>query len=154
MDLKSFKIKNHLILSGILLGLIFHLIEKNLNNFFNSILGSILPLIILFPLFKLKALGAGDIKLFSIIGLFFGKAFVLQTILYSFLIGGALSIIHLARKRQFLSRYQYLIQYTKTYFLKNSTAKLTPYYNIKEQGYKGVIHFTAAIFLGVIFQLL
>lgn len=154
MDLKSFKIKNHLILSGIFLGLIFHLFEKNLNNFFGGILGSILPLIFLFPLFKLKALGAGDIKLFSVIGLFFGRLFVLQSILYSFLIGGVLSMIHLIRKKQFLSRYQYLIQYTKTYFLKSSSTKIPPYYNIKEQGYTGVIHFTVAIFLGVILQLL
>lgn len=154
MDLKSFKIKNHLILSGIFLGLIFHLFEKNLNNFFDAILGSILPLIFLFPLFKLKALGAGDIKLFLVIGLFFGRLFVLQSILYSFLIGGILSIIHLVRKKQFLSRYQYLIQYTKTNFLKSSNIKIPPYYNIKEQGYTGVIHFTVAIFLGVILQLL
>ena len=57
-DIKGFKIKNKVVLPTIILGLIYGLI---CNGFLDSIHGMLIPLV-LFPLYALRMLGAGDVK--------------------------------------------------------------------------------------------
>lgn len=153
MDLRCYKVKNGLIFLGLLLGVIFWIVEGNGRGLLDGIAGCVIPLILLCPLFFLRALGGGDVKLFSVIGLFMGSRFVLYSILYSFLVGSILSILFLIRKGSIFSRYQYLIQYTKNIFMQLNTDGVKPYYDVKIQGYEGVIHFTVAIFCAVLYQI-
>jgi len=80
MDLRSYKISNHLILIGIITGFLFDVYEYGQAGISLWLPGILLPVILLFPLFIIKALGAGDIKLFSVIGSFYGAAYVLKSI--------------------------------------------------------------------------
>ncbi len=96
MDLISFRIPNGYILCGMAMGLISSFIREGVHGILEGIIGGIIPIILLFVLFFIKAMGGGDIKLFSAIGCFIGKSigFIL---LYSFIFGGILSIIYLIR---------------------------------------------------------
>lgn len=96
MDLISFRISNGYILCGMAMGLISSFIREGVHGILEGLIGGIIPIILLFVLFFIKAMGGGDIKLFSAIGCFIGKSigFIL---LYSFIFGGILSIIYLIR---------------------------------------------------------
>lgn len=159
MDIKSFKINNRLILVGISIGLAFNLYEVGWFGIIQSISGMMIPIVLLFFLFLFKVLGAGDIKLFSVIGGFFGITFVLQSIVLSFLLAGILSVIHLIKYRQVFDRLQYLVEYIQNIFRNQSVVhkevgkiQIIPYYDLKRDGYKGVIHFSIAIVLAVLIQ--
>ena len=67
-DLQSMKISNRLILAGLVLSLVFGIILGRAPQIL-YILGNIFfPVIVLYLLYLLGVLGAGDIKLFSVIG--------------------------------------------------------------------------------------
>ena len=69
MDIKSDRIPNLCIVAGLLCGLAVSLGFQDV--FWPQILLRVfLPILICFPLFCMGALGAGDIKLFSVIGSF------------------------------------------------------------------------------------
>lgn len=110
-DLKSYKISNLLIVIGILIGFAFQICEFGRKGIISGLFGSFLPILLLFILFLFKALGAGDIKLFSVVGSFYGASFVFQTIIIAFLLGGLISIIHLVKSKQVICRLRFLAEY-------------------------------------------
>ena len=67
-DIKAYKIKNTLILSFIAAGMATNLAMGGFPKLIYSVTGTTVPLILLFILYALKMLGAGDIKLFCAIG--------------------------------------------------------------------------------------
>lgn len=113
-----------------------------------------LPILLLFPLFLIKGLGAGDIKLFSVIGSFYGAGFCLKSIAAAFFAAGILSVIHLIKYKQVFYRFRYLISYLKSVFFifqgGSKLNKLPNYYDVERDGYQGVIHFSVAILVSVI----
>lgn len=156
-----------MIVFGLYSGIGFQFIEfsgTSVVNLFGNILSSIvLPILILFPFFLFKVLGAGDVKLFSVIGSYFGIAFVTRTILYSFLMGALLSLVYLIKERQFQQRLTYFmnyfrqIQYRSSNFVEETEKDsfvIPPYYDVKKNNYQGVIHFSLSIFFAVLIQLL
>lgn len=69
-DIKTGCIPNKLNLSGCILGLFLNTLFMGKYGLINSICGILLPIIILFVFFVFRVLGAGDIKLLSVIGAF------------------------------------------------------------------------------------
>lgn len=158
MDIKSFKISNRIILSGILTGLIINFHEVGWYGIIQCFCGVVTPVILLFLLFLFKVLGAGDIKLFSVIGSFLGITFVLQSIVLSFFIAAILSVIHLIKYRQAFDRLQHLVNYFQTMYQRYKTKpkgsmEIVPYYDLKKDGYKGVIHYSIAILGAFLIQI-
>lgn len=158
-DLKSYKISNLLIVIGISIGFAFQTYEFGRKGILTGLIGSFLPILLLFILFLFKVLGAGDIKLFSIVGSFYGATFVFQTIIIAFLIGGLMSIIHLIKSKKLICRLQFLAEYIQAYgskvnYLGEKGKKqfVIPYYDIKKDGYGGTIHFSIAILSAFIIQ--
>lgn len=98
-DMKSRRIPNKLVLTGLLTGACLH------GGFF---LAGYLPLAgtapwspltgllaggaVLMPLYLLRACGAGDVKLMAMVGSFIGAPAVLTTALYTLIAGGLLSL--------------------------------------------------------------
>lgn len=181
MDLKSYKISNHLIIFGLIIGILFNFFEYGWTSISISFLGILLPILLLFPLFLIKALGAGDIKLFSVLGSFYGVTYVFKIIVAAFIIGAVMSLVYLIKYKQVFYRLHYLVTYFQTIIFnasrqgvteKNSKAifgdselnaqqenqmgikrKIEPYYDRKRDGNQGVIHFSFAI-LGAVLVLL
>ncbi|MCR4740508.1 MAG: prepilin peptidase [Lachnospiraceae bacterium] len=93
MDLITLKIKNSLIVAGIVSGFGFSFSEGGVHSLSLSLLGACIPVMLFFIPFMLRLFGAGDVKLFSMIGVFTGPKDIFCIILYSFLAGGLICII-------------------------------------------------------------
>jgi prepilin peptidase CpaA len=159
LDLKSYKISNYLILTGVFSGIFFQYYECGWAGISLCFLGIIVPILLLFPLFIIKALGAGDIKLFSVIGSYMGIFYVFKSIAAAFIIGAVISLIYLLRYGQVFRRFHYLFCYIQT-VISNFTDQginreaIKPYYDRKRDGYKGIIHFSIPILGAVILQVI
>lgn len=102
IDCKTFRIPNRLVGSGLAFGLCLNMALPAGDGLFSMIPGGIgiwLALAgaatgfgALFPLYLMSAMGAGDVKLMSMIGAFLGPRATVSIILIAFVVGGALSI--------------------------------------------------------------
>jgi len=146
-DIKTYKIKNYIILPFILFGMIINCIIYGSRGALISLWGMAAPVFILFVFYALRMLGAGDIKLFSAIGAIMGIKFVLYSIAFSFIAGGGIALVILSINRDWKNRMSYLFNYFKCCFLANS---LLPYTDFDGKKDGGKFHFTLAIACGVI----
>jgi len=102
-DLKSRRIPNWLVASGALLGIFLHAVVPGGEGFFSpnhgglgamaAVQGWALGLILLMPMYALRTLGAGDVKLIAAIGAFFGPVPILAITVLSMVCGGVLAIV-------------------------------------------------------------
>lgn len=145
-DIKTYKIKNHIILPFIAAGTVTNYIIYGIKGVKDSFWGIVIPILILFIFYALRMLGAGDIKLFSAIGAITGIKFVLYSMAYSFLAGGVIALFILAANRNWKQRLLYLLNYLKCCFLSNS---LLPYSSFEEKDSKNRFRFGYAIACGV-----
>lgn len=147
-DYRTYKISNKLILTFLVIGLVFNLSTNGLEGGQDAILGSLLPLV-LFPLFTLKMLGAGDIKAFCAIGSILGLEQGTNTMIFSFMAGGIIAVFFLIFRKNALERFKSFWNYSKMclYF-----RKLLPYDVFTDP--EGKFRFAYGIFGGFIFTII
>ena len=152
-DFYKGKIPNVLILTGCCYGLIRMIYYQDVVK---SIPGILFPIIVLFPLYKIGVIGAGDIKLFSMLGFYISFTETIFCIYVTFVLGSVLSIISFIHHGNFTERMIYLFSYLKTSFL---TGHFQYYYsnfskthNQDFEEYKTKIHFAIPIFISVLFH--
>ena len=107
-DIREYKIKNRYVLPFISAGLLINVILSGFTGLLDAVSGMLIPLI-LFPLFILRILGAGDIKAFSVIGSIAGLHMSIRTILLSFLAGGIIALVPYARFTEDKSRFRFAL---------------------------------------------
>ncbi len=140
-DIKGFKIKNKVVLPTIIIGLIYGLIY---NNILDCVYGMLIPLV-LFPLFALKMLGAGDIKALCAIGAVLGFKLSVMTMVLTFISGGIIALGFMIFNKNFVARFKNLFNYLKMSFF---TRKLETYdYGGTEKSY---FRFSFAITAGTV----
>lgn len=110
-DLKEYKIRNPVILVGWLMGLAFRYHQGGLAAAGEGMISIIISILAGWPLFLIRGLGAGDIKLFSVIGGFYGLFFLARTFVLLIFFAGIISLIRLFHKKIFLNRIHYLFYY-------------------------------------------
>ncbi len=88
MDFRERRISNRLIALGLVSGLILRVIGEGSIGIVHFIVNISIPVILLFLLFQLRALGAGDIKLFSVVG---GFVMIQQLLASGYLINSFIS---------------------------------------------------------------
>lgn len=98
-DYVSMKISNRLILVGIVLSLVFGIILGRTSELLYILWNIFFPVILLYLLYLIGVLGAGDIKLFSVIGAFTDFKTLTQCILASFLAGAGIAVVKLTVNR-------------------------------------------------------
>ena len=101
-DLRSRRIPNWLVLTGIALGFVFQLFAVEGDGLFARWWGAVGPLQALYgllagfamflPFYLLRAMGAGDVKLVAMLGVWFGLRPMLGVVLLTLLCGGVLAI--------------------------------------------------------------
>jgi prepilin peptidase CpaA len=95
-DLAMRKIPNVLILSGLLLALILHLMGgQHWAPVSQWLAGSLAGFFLFLPLYLLRGMAAGDVKLMAMVGAFSGPLAALQIAALSYLIGGVLALLML-----------------------------------------------------------
>lgn len=147
-DLKTWKIRNECIFFGVAMGIYYMILEQ---SYISSLFGMLLPIFLLWPLFYIRALGAGDIKLFSVLGIFYGYQKIVSFIIVAFIIAAIISIIHIIKSNNLKVRMQYFICYISNVI---TTKKISNYYCKQQDGTSPVIHFSIAIVMSYLFSVI
>jgi len=101
-DVKSHRIPNWLVLTGSGLGLLLNSVLPQGYGFVSSLTGALgfnkalagmaMGLVLMLPLYMLKGMGAGDVKLMAMAGAFLGPNAIVGTIITTFIVGGVLAM--------------------------------------------------------------
>jgi prepilin peptidase CpaA len=94
-DIRSRRIPNWLVLAGIVVGLSWNVFSGGLSGLGRSAAGLGLGFALYFPLYLLRARGAGDVKLLAAVGAITGPGNVFWVFLLTAVLGGAIAIIFL-----------------------------------------------------------
>ena len=100
MDIQRAKVDNGWLLFCVLVSLFTRIWKMDVSSLGTWICGLLVPILILGILFIFRMLGAGDIKLLSVIGSMIGPTKILNCISYSFLIGAVISAYFKTGKRE------------------------------------------------------
>ena len=95
-DIRQTRISNRLIVSGLIIGFIFRLYSEGLMGVLFYVSNILIPVIFLYLLFQMRALGAGDIKLFSMLGAFISIERLLRVMVLAFFVAALLGICKIA----------------------------------------------------------
>lgn len=110
-DLQDYQIPNDLVLAGWLSALVCRLYGQGLAGMGAGIFCIMMGIIVLMPLYCIRGMGAGDIKLLSVIGGMYGVEVWMQTGIVFAVLAAAFSLIHMLRKHLFANRICYLFHY-------------------------------------------
>ena len=100
-DLRTRKIPNWLTLGSVPVGLVLGFVFGGVGGLAVSFMAMLLALVIYFPLYALRAMGAGDAKLMAAVATFIGPLMWLHLFFAASLIGGLVAILFTAAKGQF-----------------------------------------------------
>ena len=115
LDLQSGKIPNGLIVTGLSCALVYQCMEYGIAGALIFLGGCLLPVFLLGILFYFRMIGAGDIKLFCMIGGYIGPEDCLNCMSLSILFGGIISLIIMIRNKNLGRRLSYLGMYISEY---------------------------------------
>ena len=145
-DMTSMKISNRLIGMGLLLALAFGLFLGGVPRMFQVLLNSSLPVIVLYLLYLIGVLGAGDIKLFSVIGAFTNFKTWTDCMVAAFVAGAGIALAKMLMQRN-LS-----VSLLKArLFLGELVSGKTVSYRDGWVEEKNLMHFSVAILLGLLY---
>lgn len=150
-DVQNCRVSNHIIAAGLLLGIFTNLRQNGYMGIFSFFLGMMVPILLFWLLFRFRMLGAGDIKLFSVVGGLYGASFVLRVIVAAFFLGAVMSVFQLLRYKNLKFRLQYLAEYVSVYV---KTGEAGSYYQKERDGAEPVVHFAVAVFGGFLLCIL
>ena len=124
-DIRGYRIPNKLVLVGVVLGVALNALLPSGWGFNSAIPGGLgwlealkgfgVGLVVLLPMYWLRAMGAGDVKLMAMVGAFLGPGDLLGVVLATFIAGGVIAIVMVVWSRKLAS------------FLQNIMAAVNPY---------------------------
>ncbi len=126
-DFAGGKIPNRMIGVGYAIAISYTLSTSGIRCIPEMTIGAMLPLISLFALFHIHALGGGDLKLLSVLGVLFGVR-IAGLIVDAFIIGACQSLIRLMLNHPFFQRFH------------------------MQKGH--TIHFSLAVFLAALYKMI
>lgn len=148
-DIFAGKVTNRLIATGLVTGLVFQVMEHGAWGIW-FFLGNIsVPIVLLYLLFQMRALGAGDIKLFSVVGSIWNVKILFATIIASFLTAAFLSLCKLLYHGNLISRLCVFGKYVR----QAAAAGRLLRYPAGPQEKQYTIHFSISILIGYLIAL-
>ncbi len=149
MDFAYDRIYNGWILFGMMIGLSFRFLEYQWHGFYEAGVSMLLSFILLYPLYKIGGLGAGDVKLFLMLGSFVQWEEQLRIMAASFIIGAVFSIGKLLSEENLKERMQYLFAYFSDVFCRKQWRLYGDDLRWDYQRYmSNKIHFALPVLLG------
>lgn len=139
---------------GMAVGLFGSLWQNGVGQILQSFMSICISFFLLYPLFKIGGLGAGDVKMFLTVASFFPARDILMIIAGAFAIGAFFAIGKLFAEKNGRERLQYFLSYMRDVLY---TRQWKIYGENFRQDYyryqKNKIHFTLSIFLSVFLRL-
>lgn len=121
-DMTSGKISNRLIVFGLLSGLAFRIFGEGGAGVLTFMFHVSIPVVLFYLLYQMRALGAGDIKLFSVVGAYLPLQTLLRVMLVSLFAGAVIGVGKILYQQVILRR-----PYGKKTFIHFSLAILAAY---------------------------
>ena len=113
-DLLFDKIYNEWLLGAMAAGLCYAVWKDGAAGLLRALVSMTIPFALLYPLFIIGGLGAGDVKLLSVAGCFLTIKESIWCLGLSFLLGAAISLLKMAVERNFLERMKYFLSDRKS----------------------------------------
>lgn len=146
-DLWRYQVPNVLHGSALIISLIRRLETQGIAGLLPWFLGIIIPFILCYFFYRCRMLGAADSKLYSVVGSFIGARAVLRVMIVSLLIGAVMAIIKILMYQNGASRFRHFYHYVSQSV---SNRRLGPYYDKEKDGNEGIIPFSIAISVAVL----
>lgn len=87
------KIPNQLVFAGMITALLSNSLLPDGYGFISALKGMGLGFVLFLPLYLLRAMGAGDVKLMAMVGSFLGSQHIVGAVLCTLLAGGVLAVL-------------------------------------------------------------
>lgn len=144
-DFMYMKISNRLILMGVLFSLAFGYQLGGISQVLCTLVNVSFPVIVLYLLYLLGVLGAGDIKLFSIIGGFTNFKMLISCMLFSFGAAAVIAVGKMLYNRNFCSS-----MVKACMFLFSRRQEGIASYHKEWADRRNLMHFSLAILIGYV----
>lgn len=144
-DLREQRIPNGLILTGLLLGMVDQFQRSLWKGLVTYGAGIFVPVLMLGALYYFRMIGAGDIKLLSVIGGFLGPYNGFLCVIYTFLIGSVIATVLLIKRQNLISRFIYFKTYVFQYL---QTKEWRPY--IQKEDRDSQFYFSIPVLLSLL----
>lgn len=99
-DLSAHKIPNSIVIFGLLVSLICQGFSLDGAGGLNWLAGVVVALLCFIPLYLLRGMAAGDVKLMMAVGGFLGYPLIIEAVIHTFLAGGVLALILVLYKKR------------------------------------------------------
>lgn len=152
-DISETRIPNLLILFGLISGIFYRVLCEGERNYLYILVGVLFPVLVFFPLFLFRAMGAGDIKLMAVTGMFFTIGENLKCIIIAILIGGIIALIKVLFYKELRERLHYMLSFLGNVFRYAVAGNFygLPYVDKKDKEVKHIgIKFSLPILLSAI----
>jgi prepilin peptidase CpaA len=126
-DLRSRRIPNWLTVPALVIGLALNAALSGWSGLKSSLIGAVLGLGLLLPFVLVRSLGAGDWKLAGALGAFVGRELIIDLLLGSVLVAGAMAlvlVIYKGRVRQTVSNIGHILISLVTFRLPGHSVSL------------------------------
>ena len=132
-DLKDYKVKNCVIVFGWLYALFAGYMNLGIAGIKSAVLCITITILVGMPLFRIGGIGAGDIKLLSVIGGIYGMNFLANVTVLFIGMAGIVSFIYLVKKRAVFTRVCKFLNFARY------SITTERYYEMKRDGKEFVI---------------
>ncbi len=99
-DVGTRRIPNFITVGGLAVALVLRLSIGGVDSLVTGLLGALLAFLVSFPLFMLKGMGGGDVKLLTAVGAFLGPYSTFVALLATALVGGVLAVVVSLQRRR------------------------------------------------------
>ena len=110
-DYRDRRIPNGLILLTAVAGAVWRLWKEGLSGAFSWLAAGVLVMVLLYPLFKIGVIGAGDVKLLGMTAGYLPSGKILYFLFFSLLVAAMISLIKMWKEKNFGRRWKYLAAY-------------------------------------------
>lgn len=147
-DFKWQRIPNELILMGYLMGFMVRLSGEGIRGAVEGMCAGLITIAAFYIFYLMGAVGAGDIKLLSTVGLTMGFGFAARCAFFSLMAAGVAALIFSIKKGQLFLRGYLLFSHIAVCVRKK---KMAPYSALEQEGY---LHYALYISIGFMVSLI
>lgn len=148
-DVKKHKIPNGLLVVGIAAAFVIRFLDSGAGGCMNAVGSMLIPFLLLFPVYSLGMIGAGDVKYLCMLSVLLNGTQVIYLIFYACALGSIWSLAQMIKKKTFVKRFRYLKNYVADMISRRCQKK----YFSTEQGYVDTIAFALPIGLSFVLHL-
>lgn len=156
-DYATYKIPNWLTVSGMLFGLTYNSAVPFSTNPHHAFLwaagGLLIGLFTMLPLYVMKIMGAGDVKLMAMVGAFLGVTDTVYVILFSFITGGV-AALGFALANRAVTRMLVNIKNISQIFILTAISGFKPEVNLEKEKSVGKLPYGICISIGATIYLI